>query len=360
MGNDVCLAWPWAELAVMGAGQAAAILQRRATHEERAAFEADYAERLLNPYVAAERGYVDAVIDPADTRREIAAALDMLDDKRELLSRASTATRRCEPRSSGRRCCRRASGRDGVDSHGWRCVAGPLDHRDRRSWRPLDRHRRTPCETHVPIHCEHEGSHVPDTITITDDRTGKTVTVPIEGGVFPSSALARARSRRCSCYDPAYHVDGSVQVGDHVPRRRQRRPALPRLSDRAARREVDVPRGGLPAAQRRTARPPTSSSQWTHDVTHHTFIHENMRKRFVDGFHYDAHPMGMFVSARRRARHVLRGRQGHRRPGCPPPSDPAPDRQDPDDRRDVLPLLGRPAVQPTRTTSCRTRRTSST
>ena len=86
MGNDLCLAWPGAELAVMGAGQAAAILQRRATPDERAAFEADYTERLLNPYVAAERGYVDAVIDPAETRREIAAALDMLDDKRELLA----------------------------------------------------------------------------------------------------------------------------------------------------------------------------------------------------------------------------------------------------------------------------------
>ncbi len=87
MGNDVCLAWPWAELAVMGAGQAAAILQRRATDDERAAFEADYAERLLNPYVAAERGYVDAVIEPADTRREISAALDMLENKRELMPR---------------------------------------------------------------------------------------------------------------------------------------------------------------------------------------------------------------------------------------------------------------------------------
>ena len=95
MGNDLCLAWPWAELAVMGAGQAAAILQRRATAEERAAFEADYAERLLNPYVAAERGYVDAVIDPADTRREVAAALEVLADKREVLRRASTATSRC-------------------------------------------------------------------------------------------------------------------------------------------------------------------------------------------------------------------------------------------------------------------------
>ena len=83
MGNDLCLAWPWAELAVMGAGQAAAILQRRATPEEKAAFEADYTERLLNPYVAAERGYVDGVIEPANTRSAICAALDALVDKRE-------------------------------------------------------------------------------------------------------------------------------------------------------------------------------------------------------------------------------------------------------------------------------------
>jgi acetyl-CoA carboxylase carboxyltransferase component len=85
MGNDLCLAWPWAELAVMGAGQAAAILQRNATPEERAAFEVDYSERLLNPYIAAERGFIDAVIDPADTRREICAALHILRDKRERL-----------------------------------------------------------------------------------------------------------------------------------------------------------------------------------------------------------------------------------------------------------------------------------
>jgi len=85
MGNDLCLAWPWAELAVMGAGQAAAILQRRATPDERAAFEADYSERLLNPYIAAERGYVDAVIDPAETRSVIGEALRLLVDKRERL-----------------------------------------------------------------------------------------------------------------------------------------------------------------------------------------------------------------------------------------------------------------------------------
>jgi acetyl-CoA carboxylase carboxyltransferase component len=85
MGNDLCVAWPWAELAVMGAGQAAAILQRRATPEERAEFEREYSERLLNPYVAAERGYVDAVIEPAETRRVIATALAALADKREHL-----------------------------------------------------------------------------------------------------------------------------------------------------------------------------------------------------------------------------------------------------------------------------------
>ncbi len=86
MGNDLCLAWPWAEIAVMGAGQAAAILARRASPEEKADFEADYVERLLNPYVAAERGLIDAVIDPADTRAEISAALEMLADKQETLA----------------------------------------------------------------------------------------------------------------------------------------------------------------------------------------------------------------------------------------------------------------------------------
>jgi acetyl-CoA carboxylase carboxyltransferase component len=85
MGNDLCIAWPWAELAVMGAGQAAAILQRRATPEAKAAFEADYAERLLNPYVAAERGYIDAVVEPAETRAAICDALAALADKRERL-----------------------------------------------------------------------------------------------------------------------------------------------------------------------------------------------------------------------------------------------------------------------------------
>ena len=61
------------------------LLIPRATPEERVELERAYEERLLNPYVAAERGFIDAVIDPADTRRELIAALEVLDTKVERL-----------------------------------------------------------------------------------------------------------------------------------------------------------------------------------------------------------------------------------------------------------------------------------
>ena len=85
MGNDLYLAWPGAEIAVMGAKGAVEILGRRNTPEERAEMELDYEDRLLNPYAAAERGSVDRVIDPADTRREVANAFDILRSKQEHL-----------------------------------------------------------------------------------------------------------------------------------------------------------------------------------------------------------------------------------------------------------------------------------
>ncbi len=85
MGNDLMMAWPSAEIAVMGAKGAVEILHRRADADERLRLEQDYEERLLNPYVAAERGSVDAVIEPQQTRSELAAALDLLSTKRERL-----------------------------------------------------------------------------------------------------------------------------------------------------------------------------------------------------------------------------------------------------------------------------------
>jgi len=81
MGNDLALAWPSAEIAVMGAKGAVEILHRRSTPEERAAAEAAYVAELLTPYVAAERGYVDQVIHPADTRAVVATALRALRSK---------------------------------------------------------------------------------------------------------------------------------------------------------------------------------------------------------------------------------------------------------------------------------------
>ncbi|MEC8982717.1 MAG: carboxyl transferase domain-containing protein [Actinomycetota bacterium] len=87
MGNDLMLAWPSAEIAVMGAKGAVEILHRDADENERAGLVAAYEERLLNPYIAAERGSVDRVIEPAETRSELAAALDVLAGKRERLPR---------------------------------------------------------------------------------------------------------------------------------------------------------------------------------------------------------------------------------------------------------------------------------
>ena len=91
LGNDLCLAWPTAEIAVMGAPGAVAVLQRKklaavADPAERAQLqaelEADYTRRLCSPAVAAERGYVDDVIDPHDTRRLLIAGLAALRTKR--------------------------------------------------------------------------------------------------------------------------------------------------------------------------------------------------------------------------------------------------------------------------------------
>lgn len=89
MGNDVALAWPTAEIAVMGARGAVGILHRGETEEKRLTLEEEYSEKYLTPYVAAERGSIDRVIDPADTRKEIAGALEILMTKRENLPRRS-------------------------------------------------------------------------------------------------------------------------------------------------------------------------------------------------------------------------------------------------------------------------------
>jgi citrate synthase len=136
---------------------------------------------------------------------------------------------------------------------------------------------------------------VAETITIIDDRTGKKVTVPLRDGVFPSSAL-RELDPELRMYDPAFlstaacessitYIDGDAGI------LRYRGYPIEQLAEKSTYLEVAylLLNGELPT--------PTQLEKWNYDVIHHTMIHENMRKRFVDGFHYDAHPMGMFVSA---------------------------------------------------------------
>jgi len=91
LGGDLNLAWPTAEIAVMGAEGAVQILYRReleaATGPEREALRqrlaGEYAREFLNPYLAAERGYIDDVIDPAETRARLVDGLRVLSSKRD-------------------------------------------------------------------------------------------------------------------------------------------------------------------------------------------------------------------------------------------------------------------------------------
>jgi propionyl-CoA carboxylase beta chain len=91
LGADFNLAWPTAQIAVMGAQGAVNILYRRELKDDpdadarRAELITAYDDELANPYVAAERGYVDAVIAPHETRSEITRVLRLLRNKRETL-----------------------------------------------------------------------------------------------------------------------------------------------------------------------------------------------------------------------------------------------------------------------------------
>ena len=89
VGSDLSFAWPSAEIAVMGPQGAVEIIYRRELADaadpasRRNELVDDYTQRLANPYVAAERGFVDEVIEPSQTRRKIVAGLRMLESKRE-------------------------------------------------------------------------------------------------------------------------------------------------------------------------------------------------------------------------------------------------------------------------------------
>ena len=137
-----------------------------------------------------------------------------------------------------------------------------------------------------------------DTLTVTDNRTGQRYEIPITDGAIPAMSLRQIKANdddfglmtydpglknTASCRSTITYIDGDEGI------LRYRGYPVEQLAERSSFLEVSylLLNGELPTT--------AQSEQWTHEVTHHTFIHENVKK-FIDGFHHDAHPMGILVS----------------------------------------------------------------
>jgi len=137
-----------------------------------------------------------------------------------------------------------------------------------------------------------------ETVTITDNRTGKTYELPITHDTIKAMDLRQIKVHPedfgMISYDPAYnntascisritYIDGDKGI------LRYRGYSIEELAEKSTYLETAylLLRGELPTA--------AQLKDWQYNVTHHTFIHESIKK-FLDGFHYDAHPMGMVIS----------------------------------------------------------------
>jgi citrate synthase len=136
---------------------------------------------------------------------------------------------------------------------------------------------------------------VPESITITDNRTGESVEVPIADGGVDASAW-RKLLPNIWFYDEAFMTTAATrsavtEIDGDAGILRYRGYPIEQLAESSTYLEVAylLIHGELPTAEQ--------YEPWVRDITYHTFIHENVRKRFLEGFHYDAHPMGMLVSA---------------------------------------------------------------
>jgi citrate synthase len=143
-----------------------------------------------------------------------------------------------------------------------------------------------------------------DTLTITDNRTGKTYEIPIQYGLYPTyGAAIRASDLRqiqasaddfgLLSYDPAFMNTASCKsavtfIDGEKGILRYRGYPIEQLAERSTFLETAYlsVHGELPTR--------AQLEEWLYHITHHTMIHENIKK-FMDGFHYDAHPMGMLV-----------------------------------------------------------------
>jgi citrate synthase len=137
-----------------------------------------------------------------------------------------------------------------------------------------------------------------ETLTIVDNRTGKQYELPIEHGTIKAVDLRQIKTSDddfgLMSYDPAFTNTASCISrvtfidGDRGILRYRGYP-IEQLAENSTFPEVAylILHGELPTE--------TELNEWTWNITHHTCIHENVKK-FMDGFHHDAHPMGMFVA----------------------------------------------------------------
>src|SRR3984885_4195292 len=137
-----------------------------------------------------------------------------------------------------------------------------------------------------------------DTLSITDNRTGKAYEVPIKNDTIHATDLRQIKVKPddfgMMSYDPAFnntalcqskitYIDGDKGI------LRYRGYSIEELAEKSTYLETAylILHGELPT--------PAQLADWTHHITHHTFVHENFKK-ILEGFHYDAHPMAMLMS----------------------------------------------------------------
>ncbi len=134
-----------------------------------------------------------------------------------------------------------------------------------------------------------------ESITITDNRTGESIEIPIVDGGVRADEWAKLLPG-IWFYDPAFMTTAAAEssityVEGDEGKLEYRGYPIEQLAEKSSYLEVAylLLHGDLPNQ--------AQLDEWVHQITYHTFIHENVRKRFLEGFHYDAHPMGILVSA---------------------------------------------------------------
>jgi citrate synthase len=135
---------------------------------------------------------------------------------------------------------------------------------------------------------------VTESVTITDNRTGESVEIPMANGGVDATEWSKLLPG-IWFFDPSFSTTAAAdsaitELDGENGILRYRGYPIEQLAEQSTYLEVAylLIHGELPSED--------AYAEWKHEITYHTFIHENVRKRFMEGFHHDAHPMGILVS----------------------------------------------------------------